>query len=112
MLLYLYGSPMEDLQVSSADGTVAFAIETHPYLNDRRTEVYNADGEVLGSIIWAGSQPSHICVYSDNAVQSGPFQMIPRSDPARFVTANYFGSRQLTMKQFRSIRRCSWRRHA
>lgn len=62
-----------------------FIVETHPYLNDQRTEVYDADGDVLGSIIWAGPQPSHICVYSEMAGHSQPFEMVPRGDPTVFV---------------------------
>lgn len=63
------------------DGSVMFVIETAPYLDDQRTEVYDAEGDVLGSILWNGTQPSHICVYSESASHSQPFEMVPRGDP-------------------------------
>ncbi|PVF99108.1 hypothetical protein CPB86DRAFT_703949 [Serendipita vermifera] len=81
MQLFLKGSPLSELTVTKADGSVVFTVETHPYLEDQRTEVYDVDGDVLGSILWNGTQPSHICVYSESATHAQPFEMVPRGDP-------------------------------
>jgi hypothetical protein len=81
MQLFLKGSPLSELTVTKADGSVMFTVETHPYLEDQRTEVYDVDGDVLGSILWNGTQPSHICVYSESATHAQPFEMVPRGDP-------------------------------
>lgn len=83
MQLYLQGSPLTELVVTKSDGSVAFVVDTHPYLEDQRTEVTDADGDVIGSILWNGTQPSHICVYSESATHAQPFEMVPRGDPAR-----------------------------
>jgi hypothetical protein len=83
MQLFLQGSPLSELTATKSDGSVVFVVETHPYLDDQRTEVCDADGDVIGSILWNGTQPSHICVYSESATHSGPFEMVPRGDPAR-----------------------------
>ncbi|KAG8775975.1 hypothetical protein FRB91_001903 [Serendipita sp. 411] len=85
--LFLRGSPLSELTVLKSDGTVVFVVETHPYLDDQRTEIYDSDGEVLGSILWNGTQPSHICVYSESATHMQPFEMVPRGDP---TTSDHF----------------------
>lgn len=81
MHLLLRGSPLTELNVTKTDGTPMFLVETHPYLEDQRTEVYDAEGDVLGSILWNGTQPSHICVYSESATYAQAFEMVPRGDP-------------------------------
>lgn len=85
MQLYLQGSPLVEMTAKKSDGTILFIVETHPYLEDQRTEVYDAEGDVLGSIIWNGTQPSHICVYSESASQAQAFEMVPRGDPTAYV---------------------------
>jgi hypothetical protein len=85
MQLFLQGSPLSELTITKSDGSIVFVVETHPHLEDQRTEVCDADGDVIGSILWNGTQPSHICVYSESAAHSQPFEMVPRGDPARSV---------------------------
>jgi hypothetical protein len=85
MQLYLQGSPLVEMTAKKSDGTILFVVETHPYLEDQRTEIYDAEGDVLGSIIWNGTQPSHICVYSESASQAQAFEMVPRGDPTAYV---------------------------
>lgn len=85
MQLYLQGSPLVEMTAKKSDGTILFIVETQPYLEDQRTEVYDAEGDVLGSIIWNGTQPSHICVYSESATQAQAFEMVPRGDPTAYV---------------------------
>lgn len=79
MFLQLHRTTPLDYYATQLDGSTAFTIETL----DQRTEVCDADGDRLGSIIWDGARPSQICVASDVERDPRPFEMIPRGDPTK-----------------------------
>lgn len=81
MFLQLHRTTPLDIHATQLDGGTAFTVETLPYLEDQRTEICDADGELIGSIIWDGARPSQICVATDME-DAKPFEMIPRGDPA------------------------------
>jgi len=81
MFLQLHRTTPLDIHATQLDGSTAFIVETLPYLEDQRTEICGADGELIGSIIWDGARPGQICVATDTE-DARPFEMIPRGDPA------------------------------
>ena len=81
MFLQLHRTTPLDIHATQLDGSTAFIVETLPYLEDQRTEICDANGELIGSIIWDGARPNQICVATDSE-DARAFEMIPRGDPA------------------------------
>jgi len=86
MFLQLHRTTPLDIHATKIDGNTAFIVETLPFLEDQRTEICDASGELIGNIFWDGARPSKICVATERE-DARPFEMLPRGDP---ITAESF----------------------